>query len=543
MPANTSLTRAKWTLPRVLLWVFITLAGAAAMGVVAFARQEPLFVRADGTGINALWLVVASVCVFMIAYRFHSAWLMAKVLTIDEMRAVPAITKADGRDFVKTNRWVVFSHHFAAIAGPGPLVGPVLASQFGYLPGTLWILIGATLGGAVHDSIVLFASTRRNGRSVGQIMKDEVGSFAGGLAMVSILAILVIIIAVLALVVVKALANSPWGTFTIGCTIPLALVMGVMMKSGKVHMGVITAIGIAGLVFAVGGGYYLHNYPAVEQWLTLRGVSLAWIIMGYGLVSSSLPVWLLLAPRDYLSSFMKIGVIAFLAVAIVALAPPMQMPRLTEFINGGGPVLRGAVFPFCFITIACAAISGFHSIIASGTTPKIIPNERDIRVVGYGGMITEMLVGIVALLSACTMKPGEYFSINLSETASAREIAAILPDALASRGVKLPQAAAADLAGGAKTAKELAAVLPERLAASGATLSAPDAAKLVDALSNQIITQKVTAKVSKLANGNPAYAVTAADMDKLAADVGEKTMIGRTGGAPTFAVGMTHMLA
>lgn len=475
---TATITRAKWTLPRILLWAAIVVIGVVSLAIVSFAQGEPIFTQHGKEHVNAIWLVIASVCVFAVAYRFHSAWLMAKVLTLDEMRATPAITKADGRDFVKTNRWVVFSHHFAAIAGPGPLVGPVLASQFGYLPGTLWILIGATLGGAVHDSIVLFASTRRNGRSLGQMVRDEVGPFAGGLAMVSILAILVIIIAVLALVVVKALAHSPWGTFTIAFTIPLALCMGVMMKSGKIHMGIITVFGIIGLLFAVVGGNYLHVYPAFEEWLTLKGESLAWIIMIYGLISSSLPVWLLLAPRDYLSSFMKIGVIALLAVAIIILMPPLKMPALTSFVEGGGPVLRGAVFPFCFITIACAAISGFHSIIASGTTPKIIPNEKDIRVVGYGGMITEMLVGIVALISACTMTPGEYFAINLSDTGTTEEV-----------------------------------------------------------------TAKVTAKVSSLDNNNPIYHVTAADMTKLAEDVGEKTMVGRTGGAPTFAVGMAHMFA
>ena len=546
---TAAITRAKWTLPRILLWVFIVAIGVASLAIVALARGEPVFTQHGREHVNAMWLIIASVCVFAVAYRFHSAWLTAKVLTVDEMRATPAITKADGRDFVKTNRWVVFAHHFAAIAGPGPLVGPVLAAQFGYLPGTLWILIGAVLGGAVHDSIILFSSTRRNGRSVGQMVRDEAGPFAGGLAMVSILAILVIIIAVLALVVVKALAHSPWGTFTIACTIPLALSMGVMMKSGKIHMGVITAYGILGLLFAVVGGNWIGG-TRLDGWLTLSGPFLAWAIMIYGLLSSSLPVWLLLAPRDYLSSFMKIGVIAFLAVAIIILMPPLKMPAITSFIGGGGPVLSGSVFPFCFITIACAAISGFHSIIASGTTPKIIPNEKDIRVVGYGGMVTEMLVGIVALISACTMTPGEYFAINLSAIAPARQIMEEMPGGLQAAGVRLSEQDMArlveEVSAGAKTPKEIATLLPGKLSSLGVNISGQDAARLVDSLSVKVTTRLVAEKVTRLAeneNGEALYPITAAGMEKLADDVGEKTMIGRTGGAPTFAVGMAHMFA
>ena len=355
----------------ILGWTLVALLGAGSIGVLAWSRGEP---------VNALWMVVAALCVFAISYRFHSAWLMAKVLTLDELRATPATVNADGRDFVKTNKWVVFGHHFAAIAGPGPLVGPVLAAQFGYLPGMLWMLIGATMGGAVHDSVILFCSTRRRGKSLGQMVRDEVGPFAGSIALVSIAAIMVILLAVLALVVVKALAESPWGLFTIACTMPIAVLMG----------------------------------------LGMRGVGQS----GKGLA-------------------------------------------LTKFIDGSGPVFAGPVFPFVFITIACAAISGFHSLISSGTTPKLLGNERDIRIVGYGAMVTEMCVGIMALIAACAMEPGQYFAINMAGT-------------------------------------------PE------------------------VVTAKVTAL---------GFPVTTGEMSALAASVGEKNMVGRTGGAPTFAVGMAHMFA
>jgi len=442
---------------RVLGWSAVVLAGAGSLAVLALSRGEP---------VSALWMVVASVCVFTIAYRFHSAWLMAKVLTLDELRATPAVVKEDGKDFVKTNKWVVFGHHFAAIAGPGPLVGPVLAAQFGFLPGLLWILVGATLGGAVHDSIVLFCSTRRGGKSLGQMVREEVGPFAGMLALISTAAIMVIILAVLALVVVRALAESPWGLFTILATIPVAMIMGTAMRFTKIHLAAISAFGVVGLLVAVVGGQWIHG-TALEHWLTLDGRTLALGLMGYGLLASVLPVWLLLAPRDYLSTFMKIGAVAMLGVAIVVLAPMLKMPAVTRFIDGTGPVFAGAVFPFCFITIACAAISGFHAIISSGTTPKIITRESDIRVIAYGGMVTEMLVGVMALIAACVMEPGEYFAINLRGEAAA-----------------------------------------------------------------------VTAQVTQLG-----FPVTVAQMDALAAEVGEKTMIGRTGGAPTFAVGMAHMFA
>jgi len=445
---------------RVLGWSLVALTGAGSTAFLAFARGEP---------VNALWMVVAALCVFAIGYRFHSAWLMAKVLTLDDLRATPAEVHGDGRDFVKTNKWVVFGHHFAAIAGPGPLVGPVLAAQFGYLPGMLWMLIGATLGGAVHDSVILFCSTRRRGKSLGQMVRDEVGPFAGGVALVSIIAIMTILLAVLALVVVKALAESPWGLFTIAATMPIAVIMGLAMR-GAGHSGRalawISAFGVIALLGSVWAGQFLHG-TELEKTLTLNGTTLAWWIMGYGFLASVLPVWLLLAPRDYLSTFMKIGTVMALGVAVVVLAPTLKMPAVTKFIDGTGPVFAGPVFPFCFITIACAAISGFHSLVSSGTTPKLLARESHIRVVGYGAMVTEMCVGIMALIAACAMEPGQYFAINMAGT-------------------------------------------PE------------------------VVTAKVTAL---------GFPVTTTDMQVLADSVGEKTMVGRTGGAPTFAVGMAHMFA
>ncbi len=443
---------------RVFGWALVVAAGVGAFAAMAFSRGE---------SVNALWVVVASVCVFAISYRFHSAWLMAKVLTLDELRATPAMVHEDGRDFVRTNRWVVFGHHFAAIAGPGPLVGPVLAAQFGFLPGLLWMLVGATLGGAVHDSVILFCSTRRRGKSLGQMIREEVGPTAGFLALISIIAIMVILIAVLGLVVVRALAESPWGLFTIAATMPIALAMGCAIRfvtGGRV--GLVSVFGFFALLGAVVAGKYLVG-TAWETHFTLSATSLAWWIIGYGLLASVLPVWLLLAPRDYLSTFLKIGAVALLGVAVIVLAPVLKMPALTKFIDGTGPVVAGPVFPFCFITIACAAVSGFHSLISSGTTPKLITRESDIRVIGYGAMVTEMLVGVMALIAACAMEPGEYFAINLKGSPAA-----------------------------------------------------------------------VVSKVTQLG-----YPVTETQMADLAASVGEKTMIGRTGGAPTFAIGMAKMFS
>src|ERR1019366_1587835 len=396
-------------LPRalsILGWSAIAAAGAASTAVLAWSRGEP---------VSALWMVVAATCTFAVAYRFHGAWLMARVLTIDELRATPAETHADGRDFVRTNRWVVFGHHFAAIAGPGPLVGPVLAAQFGYLPGFLWILIGAVLGGAVHDSVILFCSVRRRGKSLGQMVREEVGPFAGLAALVSVTAISVILLAVLALVVVNALAESPWGVFTIAATMPIGLAMGIALRTGgaggrRLHW--VTAAGGACLLAAVWGGQVVGGTP-LEGLLTLRGTTLAWGIMGYGLVASIVPVWLLLAPRDYLSTFMKIGTIGALGLAIVVLGPHLRMPAVTRLIDGSGPVFAGPLFPFCFITIACGAVSGFHAIVASGTTPKLLAREGDIRTIAYGAMMTEMCVGVMAVIAACSMAPGEYFAINV----------------------------------------------------------------------------------------------------------------------------------
>ena len=438
-------------------WALVALLLLASLAILSFARGEP---------VNALWLVVAGLCTFALAYRFHAAWLLAQVLTLDDARKTAAARHADGKDFVPTNRWVVFGHHFAAIAGPGPLVGPVLAAQFGYLPGTLWMLIGATLGGAVHDCIILFCSSRRRGKSLGQMVSEEVGTFAGIITLLGVVAIMVIILAVLGLVVVRALAESPWGLFTILASMPIALVMGMAMRSGKVPLAVISTLGVGALLLSVWAGQWIDGSP-LEPWLTLDSRTLAVGIMIYGLLASVLPVWLLLAPRDYLSTFLKIGAVGVLGIAIVILAPKLQMPALTKFIDGTGPVFAGKVFPFAFITIACAAVSGFHSIIASGTTPKLLAREKDIRIVGYGAMLTEMLVGILALIAASSMVPGEYFAINMKG----------------------------------------------------------DPSQVVSAISAQ------------------GFPVTMAQMEALAASVGEKTLFGRSGGAPTFAVGMAQMFA
>jgi carbon starvation protein len=451
---------------RGVIWVLVAALGAFAYVTLATRRGE---------SISSAYLVIAALCTYAIGYRFYSKWLAAKVLMLDDRRATPCEAHEDGKEFVKTNKWIVFGHHFAAISGPGPLVGPVLAAQFGYLPGTLWILIGVVLGGAVQDLLILFASMRRNGRSLGQMVKEELNSFAGGLALIAILAIMVILLAVLGLIVVKALAESPWGVFTVGATIPIALFMGVYLRfirAGRTLEGSI--IGVVLLIGAVWGGQYVHSHAAASTLFAFKAEPLAWTIIAYGFAASVLPVWLLLAPRDYLSTFMKLGTILALAAGVLLVLPKLQMPAVTQFIDGSGLVVAGKLFPFCFITIACGAISGFHALISSGITPKIITRESYVRQIGYGAMLLESIVAIMAMVAACTLDPGVYLAMNVKGAGA--DAAAIAADTVA------------------------------KVNATG-------------------------------------FTVDPATMTKLAAEVGETSLYGRTGGAATLAVGMANIFS
>jgi carbon starvation protein CstA len=445
-------------------WAAVALLGAVALGVVALSRGET---------INALWLVVASVCVYLTAYRFYGRFVARQVLRIDPARPTPAVRRNDGLDFVPTHRSVLFGHHFAAIAGAGPLVGPVLAAQMGYLPGTLWILAGVVFAGAVQDLVMLFISTRRDGRSLGEIIRAEMGNAPGIVAMVGILAIMIILLAVLALIIVKALANSPWGTFTVFATMPVAVVMGLYgryFRPGRI--GEVSAIGFAGLLAAILLGGEVAASPVWAPVFTFSGEALALMLVGYGFVASVLPVWLLLAPRDYLSTFLKIGTILGLAIGILIVRPELQMPAVTRFVDGTGPVFAGGLFPFLFITIACGAVSGFHALVASGTTPKMIESEAHLPLIGYGAMLMESFVAVMAMVAACVIDPAVYFALNAP------------------------------------------------VAAIGTTSA--DAA----------------AAVSQWG-----FAVTPAMLDEVARQVGETSILSRTGGAPTFAVGMADILS
>ena len=443
-------------------WVALAVAGAVAWGVLGLHRGET---------ISAAWLVLAAVGTYLIAYRFYSRFIADRVLGLNDRRATPAERLTNGRDFVPTSRWVLFGHHFAAIAGAGPLVGPVLAAQFGYLPGTIWIVCGVVFGGAVQDFVILFGSMRRDGKSLGQMAKEETGAATGLLAMVAVLAIMVILLAVLALVVVNALKDSPWGVFTILCTIPIAILMGFWMKVWRPGRTLeASAVGVVLLLLALVAGRYVAQSPVLAPYFTGSGLTIAYGIIAYGFIASVLPVWMLLCPRDYLSTFMKIGTILLLALGILLVLPPLKLPAMTQFVDGTGPVFAGKLFPFAFITIACGAISGFHALVASGTTPKMLVRESDARLIGYGGMLMESFVAVMALCAAALLDPGIYFAIN---------------------------APLATLGGNVHSAAEV-------IRGWG-------------------------------------FAVTPEQIEGLAASVGEKTLLGRTGGAPSLAVGMAHI--
>jgi carbon starvation protein len=453
-------------MPRLIttaIWIGVAALGAAAFGYIALARGET---------ISAAWLIVAAVCTYLVAYRFYSRFIASTVFGLDPQRATPAERLNNGRDFVPTSKWVLFGHHFSAISGAGPLVGPTLAAQFGFLPGTIWLIAGVVLGGAVQDFLILCASMRRDGKSLGQIAKEEVNPVAGMAAMIAIFAIMVILLAVLALVVVNALRDSPWGLFTLSMTIPIALLMGAWMNNirpGKVAEA--TGIGIVLLLFALVGGQWVSQSASWSPAFTWSGTSLAWAVMVYGFIASVLPVWLLLAPRDYLSAFMKIGTIVVLGTAILFVMPPLRMPAVTQFIDGTGPVFAGKLFPFAFITIACGAVSGFHALVSSGTTPKMLRRETDARLVGYGSMLTESLVGVMAMVAAATLDPGVYFAMNVG------------PAVLGS-----------------------------------------------------------TSETAAQAIAQWGFVITPQQLDTMATQMGEASLLSRTGGAPSLAVGMAGIL-
>ncbi|MFZ5561610.1 MAG: carbon starvation CstA family protein [Pseudomonadota bacterium] len=439
---------------QLFLWSLIALLGAFALGVLALHRGET---------INALWLVVAAVCVYLIAYRFYSRFVATRVLQLDDRRRTPAQRRNDGLDFVPTDRYVLFGHHFAAIAGAGPLIGPVLAAQMGYLPGTLWLLAGVVFAGAVQDFVILFAATRRDGRSLGDMIKSEMGTLPGVVASVGILAIMIILLAVLALVVVKALAHSPWGMFTIAATMPIALFMGLYMRYVRPgRIGEISVIGFLLLIASIWLGGHVAAHPLWGPLFTLKGETIALCLIGYGFIASVLPVWLLLAPRDYLSTFLKIGTIVGLLLGILIVQPQLQMPALTKFVDGSGPVFAGALFPFLFITIACGAVSGFHALVASGTTPKMLERESHARFIGYGAMLMESLVAVSAMIAACVLEPGLYFALNsppaligTTVESAAQAIStwgfAITPDMLTQAARDIGEGSILSRAGGAPT--------------------------------------------------------------------------------------------
>ena len=442
------------SLLRHLPWLVLAIVGACALGVVALRRGE---------AINALWIVVAAVAIYLVAYRYYSLFIANNVMQLDPRRATPAVVNNDGLDYVPTNKHILFGHHFAAIAGAGPLVGPVLAAQMGYLPGTLWLIAGVVLAGAVQDFMILFLSTRRNGRSLGDMVREEMGRIPGTIALFGCFLIMIIILAVLALIVVKALAESPWGMFTVMATIPIAMFMGIYMR--YIRPGRIGEISIVGVLLLLGSIWLGGQIAADPEWahvFTFTGVQITWMLIGYGFVAAVLPVWLVLAPRDYLSTFLKIGTIVALAIGILITMPELKMPAVTQFIDGNGPVWKGGLFPFLFITIACGAVSGFHALISSGTTPKLLDNETNARYIGYGGMLMESFVAIMAMVAASVIEPGVYFAMNSpaaivgSDVVSVAQTVtswgfAITPDALTALAQDIGETTVLARAGGAPT--------------------------------------------------------------------------------------------